>query len=205
MFSPKGMGLERGWPGRVDGDRVVQLAAQTLQVFFTAGGALREHAEYPLAAVDLRAPVLYPPNIRLFSSSDFAFGNTGAVYGPEDEIPYPEGSQDLRTGPAVAAMIGAEGAIGGFTGANVWTASDLPGIKSRDFALTIGPVLVTADEYGAGREWNERVAHAARNTVLRPGDLLVVPTGGAGEPVSRGDIVEVVLDGIGPLRNRVSS
>ena len=61
MFSPKGMGLERGWPGRVDGDRVIQLAAQTLQVYFTAGGALREHAEYALADVELRPPV-HPPS-----------------------------------------------------------------------------------------------------------------------------------------------
>ena len=29
MFSPKGMDLERGWPGRIEGDRVIQLAAQT--------------------------------------------------------------------------------------------------------------------------------------------------------------------------------
>src|SRR4029077_7565473 len=76
MFSPKGMELSRGWPGRVDGDRVVQLAAQTLQVFFVSGGALREHAEYPLTDVDLRAPVLYPPAIRLFGGRDFVFGNT---------------------------------------------------------------------------------------------------------------------------------
>ena len=75
MFSPKGMNLERGWPGRVDGDRVIQLAAQTLQVYFTAGGALREHAEYALADVDLRAPVLHPPGIRIFDDGlDFAFG-----------------------------------------------------------------------------------------------------------------------------------
>ena len=36
MFSPKGAHLERGWPGRIEGDRVIQLAAQTLQSFFTA-------------------------------------------------------------------------------------------------------------------------------------------------------------------------
>ena len=77
MFSPKGMHLERGWPGRVDGGSIVQLAAQTLQVFFTAGGALREHAVYPLAEVDLCAPVLHPPNIRYFGGNlDFVFGNT---------------------------------------------------------------------------------------------------------------------------------
>ena len=202
MFSPKGMNLERGWPGRVDGDRVVQLAAQTLQVFFTAGGALREHAEYPLAEVDLRPPVLHPPSIRLFSGLDFAFGNTAAVYGPEDEVPYPEGSHDLRAGRAVAAVIGAEGAIGGFTVANAWTAPDLPGVKSRDFALSIGPVLVTPDEYAADADWEARVAHAASNTVLRPGELLVVGFGRA-EPAQRGEVIECEVEGIGVLRNRI--
>ncbi len=204
MFSPKDMELERGWPGRVDGNRVVQFAAQTLQVFFTTGGALREHAEYPLAEVDLRPPVLRPPSIRLFDGLDFAFGNPAAVYGPEDGIPYPEGSQDLRSVPAIAAMIGADGAIGGFTIANAWTAPDLPGIKSRDFALSIGPVLVTPDEYEAERDWDERVEHSARNTVLRAGDLLVVRTG-SDAPAQRGDVVECQVDGIGVLRNRVAS
>src|SRR5216684_2469732 len=153
MFSPKGTDLPRGWPGRVDGDRVVQLAAQTLQVFFVSGGALREHAEYPLADVDLRAPVLYPPSIRFFDGVDFAFGNTAAIHGPDDEISYPEGSNDLRSAPSIVAMIGAHGTIGGFTAANAWTAPDLPGVKSRDFALSIGPVLVTPDEYDAGERW----------------------------------------------------
>ena len=140
MFSPKELDLPRGWPGRIDGDRVVQLAAQTLQVYFISGGGLREHAEYPLADVDLRAPVLYPPSIRVFNGSDFAFANTAAIHGPDDEIPFPEGSSDLRSVPSVAGMIGADGAIGGFTAANAWTAPDLPGVKSRDFALSIGPV-----------------------------------------------------------------
>jgi len=202
MFSPKGMDLPRGWPGRVDGDRVMQLAAQTLQVYFLSGGALREHAEYPLAGIELRAPVLYPPSIRLFDGLDFAFGNTAAIRGPEDDISYPEGSSDLRSVPSVAAMIGADGRIGGFTAANAWAAPDLPGVKSRDFALSIGPVLVTPDEYDAGEGWDERVAYAARNTVLRPGDLLVAGLGG-NAPARRGDFVEVVVDGIGVLRNAV--
>src|SRR5690348_17348762 len=119
MFSPRTMDLERGWPGRVDDDVVVQLAAQTLQVFFTAGGALREHAQYPLADVDLRAPVLHPPSIRLFGDDDaFVFGNTAAVFGPEQEVPYPQGSNDLRSRPALAAVVGADGLVGGFTVAN---------------------------------------------------------------------------------------
>ncbi len=201
MFSPKGMSLERGWPGRVDGDRVIQLAAQTLQVFFTAGGALREHAEYALADVDLRAPVLHPPGIRIFGEGlDFTFGNTAAVRGPEDEIPYPEGSSDLRSEPALVAVVGVDGALGGWTAGNAWHAPDLPGTKSRDFALSIGPVLVTPDELD-GPSWDERFAHAARNTELRPGELLVAPMFGS-SPVARGP-VDAHVDGIGTLRNLV--
>jgi hypothetical protein len=66
MFSPKSKHLWRGWPGRIEGDRVVQLASQTLQSFFTGGGKAREHAEYALEDVDLRAPVYYPPSVRDF-------------------------------------------------------------------------------------------------------------------------------------------
>ena len=126
MFSPAGMDLERGWPGQVDGDRVIQLAAQTLQVFFSAGGALREHDVHALANVELRAPVLHPPSVRVFDDGDFLFANPAAIHGPDEDVAYPEGATALRSGPAVAAMIGAEGAIGGFTAANVWTAAGLP-------------------------------------------------------------------------------
>jgi 2-keto-4-pentenoate hydratase/2-oxohepta-3-ene-1,7-dioic acid hydratase in catechol pathway len=199
------MGLERGWPGRVDGERVVQLAAQTLQVFFTAGGALREHAEYPLAEVDLRPPVLHPPSIRLFGDGDdFVFGNTAAVFGPGEDVPYPRASEELRSRPAVAAVIGAAGAIAGFTGANAWYAPDLAGAKSYDFALSLGPVIVTPDEYDAGPGWGARLDGASLNTVLRPGDLLVHPVG-PGAHVSRGEAVAATVEGIGVLENRVAS
>ena len=69
MFTPAGQELERGWPGRIEGDNVVQLAAQTLQSFFTGGSAAREHAEYPLDDVLLRAPVLEPPAVRVFDDA----------------------------------------------------------------------------------------------------------------------------------------
>lgn len=203
MFSPKDSDLERGWPGRVDDDVVVQLAAQTLQVFFTAGGALREHAQYALADVDLRAPVLHPPSIRLFGDGDeFVFGNTAAVFGPGQEVRYPDGSNDLRSRPALAAVVGADAVVGGFTAANAWFAPDLPGAKSYDFALSVGPVLVTPDEFDPGPGWDARLANAARNTTLRPGELLVLPVGPEVR-VTRGELVEASLDGIGVLQNRV--
>jgi fumarylacetoacetate (FAA) hydrolase len=180
MFTPIELDLERGWPGRIDGDRVVQLAAQTLQAFFTGGGGAREHAEYPLDAVKLRAPVLHPPSIRDFSAFEqhvatararrgrevppewyeqpvFYFSNPAAVYGPEETVPYPEGSDELDYELEVAAIVGADGAIGGFTIMNDWSARDLQRVemrlglgpaKGKDFATSLGPVVATPDELG---------------------------------------------------------
>ena len=65
MFTPLEHDV-RGWPGRIDGDRVIQLAAQTLEAFFTGGGNAREHAEYALDEVRLLAPVQRPPSVRDF-------------------------------------------------------------------------------------------------------------------------------------------
>jgi fumarylacetoacetate (FAA) hydrolase len=265
MFSPKGMDLERGWPGRLDGDEVVQLAAQTLQAFFSGGGSAREHARYPLAEVELRAPVLHPPSVRDFYAFEqhvrtarerrgldvpaewyeipvFYFSNPHAIFGPEDEIPYPEGTEELDYELEVAAVMGADGRIGGFTVMNDWSARDLQrremrvGLgpaKGKDFATSIGPFVVTPDELDGtaatmvarvnGEErsrgqladmhfpWDEVVAHAGRNTRLLPGDLLgsgTVGTGcilelGDGRWLQPGDVVELEVEGIGVLRNRV--
>src|SRR5262249_32222827 len=190
MFSPKGMELERGWPGRIDGDQVIQLAAQTLQAFFTGGGSAREHAVYELAEVDLRAPVLHPPSVRDFMAFEqhvvttrsnrgqevppewyeipvFYFSNPAAIYGPEVEVPYPEGSEELDYELEVAAVVGANGEIGGFTVMNDWSARDvqrqetrvgLGPAKAKDFATSLGPVLVTVDELdGSAGEMVARV------------------------------------------------
>jgi fumarylacetoacetate (FAA) hydrolase len=265
MFTPKDLALVRGWPGRIDGDRVVQLAAQTLQSFFTGGGSAREHAEYPLADVLLRAPVLHPPAVRDFYAFEkhvraarelrglevppewyeqpvFYFSNPAAIYGPEDEIPYPEGTAEFDYELEVAAIIGLDGAIGGFTVMNDWSARDLQraemkvGLgpaKGKDFATSLGPVVITPDEFdgssGAmvarvnGEErsrgelgdmqfsWAQLVEHAARNTRLRPGDVLGSGTVGSGcilehgdgRWLRRGDVVELEVEGIGVLRNTV--
>src|SRR6266480_279291 len=145
MFTPRDLQLERGWPGIIEGDTVVQLAAQTLQAFFSGGGRARRHAEYALADVDLRPPVLHPPAVRDFYAFEqhvkaaralrnqevppewyelpvFYFSNPAAIYGPEDDIPYPEGTQKLDYELEVAAVIGAEAKIAGFTVMNDWSA-----------------------------------------------------------------------------------
>ena len=262
MFTPRDRELERGWPGLIEGETVIQLAAQTLQAFFTGGGNARHHAEFPLADVRLLSPVAHPPSVRDFYAFEqhvraaralrgqevppewyelpvFYFSNPAAIYGPDDVIPYPEGTEQLDYELEVAAVIGADGHIGGFTVMNDWSARDLQrremkvGLgpaKGKDFATSLGPVLVTADELGdemiarvngaersRGRlsdmhySWDELVAQAARNTHLRPGDVLgsgTVGTGcilehGDGRWLQRGDVVELEVDGIGVLRNRV--
>src|SRR5213592_2420574 len=266
MFTPRELQLERGWPGLIEGDTVIQLAAQTLQSFFTGGGTARHHAQYALADVEFRAPVLHPPAVRDFYAFEqhvktaraarglevppewyeipvFYFSNPAAIYGPEDEIPRPSDTAELDYELEVAAVIGADGAIGGFTVMNDWSARDvqrqemrvgLGPAKGKDFATSLGPVLVTPDEFDGsdgemvarvnGEErsrgnlsamyhhWDALVAQAARNTRLRPGDIIgsgTVGTGcilehGDGRWLQRGDVVELEIEGIGVLRNRVA-
>lgn len=265
MFSPKGQRLERGWPGLIEGETVIQLAAQTLQAFFTGGGQARHHAEYPLAEVELRPPVLHPPSVRDFYAFEehvanarrlrggevpkewyelpvFYFSNPAAIYGPEEDVPYPEGTRELDYELEVAAVIGADGRIGGFTIMNDWSARDvqrqemrvgLGPAKGKDFATSFGPVVVTPDEFdgsaavmvarvngeersrGELREmfhkWDALLERAARNTTLRPGDLIGSGTVGGGcilehgdgRWLQRGDVVELEVEGIGVLRNRI--
>ena len=265
MFTPKELQLERGWPGLIDGDVVYQLAAQTLQAFFTGGGNARRHAAYPLAEIDFRVPVAHPPSIRDFYAFEqhvktararrgqdvppewyeipiFYFSNPAGVYGPEQDVPYPGGTRELDYELEVAAIIGDAGRIGGFTVMNDWSARDLQraelrvGLgpaKGKDFATSLGPIVVTPDEFpgtnGAmiarvnGEErsrgdladmyhgWDAIVSRAAMNTSLRAGDVLgsgTVGTGcilehGDGRWLHRGDVVELEVEGIGVLRNRV--
>jgi hypothetical protein len=176
MFSPMAHELARGWPGRIDVDRVVQLAAQTLQSYFSGGGSAREHAWYPLDQVVFRAPVLHPPSVRLFDAhGDFAFANPAAIIGAHDVVPSPDGVDEIVPVNRVAAIVDADGAIGGFTPMIEWVAPELTGAKSRDFALSLGPIVTTPDEETPpGVDWERLLAHAAMNTRLYPGDILAV-------------------------------
>jgi hypothetical protein len=190
MFTPRELELERGWPGKIDGERVIQLAAQTLEAFFTGGGNSREHAVYPLGDVDLRAPVLRPPSIRFFEDErSFSFGNTASIFGPEDPVRTPA---DAEPRFSIAAMIGADEHIGGFTLVNHWRAPSLDPPKDRDFATSIGPWIVT-DYVDESFPWDDVRAHALLNTRLRPGDLLVAPPFAEGVP-------EAEVPGLGALR-----
>jgi fumarylacetoacetate (FAA) hydrolase len=256
----------RGWVGAIEGDRVVHLAAQTIAAFFTGGGSAREYDEYALEDVRLLAPVPRPPSVRDFYAFEehirnaaqvlgrpgvpdewyelpvFYFSNPAAIYGPDDEIPFPLGSDELDYELEVAAVIGTEGAIGGFTIMNDWSARDLQrkemkvGLgpaKGKDFATSLGPVVVTMDELGDLRlemvarvngeersrgnmgdmyhSWQAIIERAAANTQLVPGDVIgsgTVGTGcilehGDGRWLQPGDVVELEVEGIGTLRNVV--
>ena len=254
----------RGWVGAIEGDRVVHLAAQSLASFFTGGGSAREHDEYVLEDVQLLAPMPRPPSVRdayafeehirnaarvtgrpgvpdeWYELPVFYFSNPAAIFGPDDEIPFPAGSEELDYELEVAAVIGADGAIGGFTIMNDWSARDLQrremkvGLgpaKGKDFATSLGPVVVTPDELGNLRlemvarvngeersrgnmgdmyhSWEAIIERAATNTQLVPGDVIgsgTVGTGcilehGDGRWLQPGDVVELEVEGIGVLRN----
>jgi hypothetical protein len=204
MFTPNELDLERGWPGRIDGTTVVQLAAQTLQAFFTGGGAAREHAEYALEDVSLRAPVLHPPSIRVFDGEDFRFANPAAVHGPDDTVHLPHGVEEIVPVLRVAAIVGA-GMIGGFTLMNDWHAPGLAGAKTHDFAISLGPLVATPELVeDPDVDWQALLDRAEQNTRLLPGDVIAAP-GARQAPVRAGDVVELSRAPFGVLRNRVAA
>ena len=155
------------------------------------------------------------------------FSNPHAITGPGDEIEIPPASHRLDLELEVAAIIGRAGRnltveeagahISGYTIFNDWSARDhaidemrlgLGFCKAKDFANTLGPWIVTADEFERfrsgdrfdvdlrasinGRElgddtlanmaWSfeELVSYASRGAWIRPGDVLGSGTCGSG-------------------------
>ena len=174
----------------------------------------------------------------------FYFSNPAAVSGPDDEVVFPPESSAWDYELEAAAVVGADGRIAGFTVMNDWSARDLQKMemavglgpaKGKDFATTLGPVLVTLDELGDFRlemvarvngeersrgnmgdihwQWDALAEHAGRNTRLLPGDVLgsgTVGTGcilehGDGRWLRPGDVVELEIERIGVLRNVVGA
>jgi len=94
----------------------------------------------------------------------FYFTNPNAVFGPEDEVPYPPYTSAMDYELEIAAVIGKGGMdikpedapshIFGYTIFNDWSARDvqrkemivgLGPAKGKDFASSFGPVIVTED------------------------------------------------------------
>src|SRR4051795_6582302 len=181
----------------------------------------------------------------------FYFSNPASIHGPGQPVRRPPATQMLDFELEIAAVLDGEGAIAGFTLFNDWSARDvqrqemtvgLGPAKGKDFAISLGPWLVTPDELPTrdGRldvtawasvngveltrssaaeqhwSWEDVVAHAARDTRLRAGDVLGSGTLNRGcllelgpldgerflEP---GDVVEIGADGLGTLRTAIVS
>jgi 2-keto-4-pentenoate hydratase/2-oxohepta-3-ene-1,7-dioic acid hydratase in catechol pathway len=140
----------------------------------------------PLAQVRLRAPLPRPNSIRDFmlveehvrnSGLDvppewyeipaYWKGNADAVFGPGDEIRWPEYTEKLDYELEMGLVIGRQAHrvpveealsyVAGYTIFNDWSARDIqmremrimlgPGL-AKDFAFSLGPCLVTPDELG---------------------------------------------------------
>jgi 2-keto-4-pentenoate hydratase/2-oxohepta-3-ene-1,7-dioic acid hydratase in catechol pathway len=157
----------------------------------------------------------------------FYYSYPGTIYGPEEVIPYPEYTEALDFELEVAAVIGkpginipvdeAEAYIAGYTIMNDWSARDVQAkemviglgpAKSKDFATSLGPYLVSRDtitnwrskkgfdlqmiarrngeEISRGNwrdiHWSfaEMIARASQGVMLQPGDVIGSGTVGTG-------------------------
>lgn len=100
-----------------------------------------------------------------YDAPAFYFTNPHAILGPDVEVPFPAACEARDFELEVAVVVGAEarsvapeeaGAyVFGYTILNDWSARDLQGhemqvglgpAKGKDFATTLGPWIVTADE-----------------------------------------------------------
>jgi 2-keto-4-pentenoate hydratase/2-oxohepta-3-ene-1,7-dioic acid hydratase in catechol pathway len=189
--------------------------------------AFEEHVEGVSASVDGKSEVVP----QWYEAPTFYFTNPHTVRATGETIPIPE-TQRLDFELEVAAVIGgvpgsdgrnldpaeADAHIFGYTIMNDWSARDLQSremkvrlgpCKGKDFAMTLGPWIVTADEVadlvdedgflavraevsvnGAltgedlvsnmGWPFAELVAYASRNSRVVPGDVLGSGTVGNG-------------------------
>ena len=152
----------------------------------------------------MRPPVLHPGAVRMFDDDDFLFGNPSSIVGHDEPVALPEGAIRVEAQLRVAVVIGA-GMVGGYTLMNDWLAPELTGVKRHDFATSLGPVVVTPDEFdGGATDWNELIDRAELNTRLFPGDILAAPILRRSGPFHAGDTVELELDPIGTLRNSLT-
>lgn len=175
-------------------------------------------------------------------------GNHRSVYGPDEEVPWPAYTKELDFECEVACILGGRGRdvtegeasslIFGYTLMNDWSARDiqreemagrLGPAKSKDFATSFGPVVVTPDEIDPadlpltarvdGEVWArgnlgdahwtfpQMIAHVSQSEDVLPGDVYGSGTfgGGCGLDLGRllepGAVVELEAPGIGVLRS----
>ena len=178
-------------------------------------------------------------------------GNRRSVVGPDEDVAWPSYTGKLDYECEVAAIVGRGGRdiaageapdhVFGYTIMNDWSARDVQAdemacwlgpAKGKDFATSLGPWLVTPDEWSpeddhpmtvtvdgetwstgstAGRRWSfaDMLAWVSRDEDLWPTDVLGSGTfgGGCGLDLDRwlqpGAVVTLAVDGLGELTNRV--
>ncbi len=177
-------------------------------------------------------------------------GNYRSLLGHDQQLTWPRYSEQMDYELELACIVGkegidisegdAEGHIGGYSIMNDWSARDiqfqemavgLGPAKGKDFATSIGPWVVTPDEFNPqdarmtarinGELWSDgnigqihwsfpkMISHVSMDETVYPGDILGSGTvgGGCGLELGKwlqpGDVVELEIDGIGVLRNRV--
>ena len=195
----------------------------------------------------------------------FLFMAPHAVTGPYDDVAYPPDTERLDFELEIAALVvkdvrnvtpdEAREAIGGYLVMNDWSARDVQGkemklklgpSKGKDFATTIGPWVVTADEFESSRDadgfldlgmevrvngrpvgadrsahmgWSfeQLVSHASRASWVKAGEVLASGTCSSGSlaeswgrtgqllppPLQVGDVVEMTIERIGTIANRI--
>jgi 2-keto-4-pentenoate hydratase/2-oxohepta-3-ene-1,7-dioic acid hydratase in catechol pathway len=96
-----------------------------------------------------------------YDAPTFYFTNPHRIYGPGDDVPFPARSVNRDFELEVAAIAGPDGSIFGYTVFNDWSARDLQKremqvnlgpAKGKDFASSLGPWIVTADELAPYRD-----------------------------------------------------
>ena len=177
-------------------------------------------------------------------------GNHRSVFGPDEVVPWPPYTDELDYELEVACVLGGRGRdldedragamIFGYTLMNDWSARDiqrkemasrLGPAKGKDFATSLGPCIVTADEidpgsldlvarvdgevwsHGSlgGARWTfpQMIAHVSMGEDVWPGDVYGSGTfgGGCGLDLGKflwpGAVVELEAKPIGVLRNTV--
>jgi 2-keto-4-pentenoate hydratase/2-oxohepta-3-ene-1,7-dioic acid hydratase in catechol pathway len=220
------LALARG-ERRADGGEPVPVASARLLPPIPAPPSIRDFFAFEAHMIASRRSAKADPDPGWYTQPFFYFTNPAAIVGPGASIVPPRGTRALDYELEVAAVIGRESsdldpddpatmdAIVGYTIFNDWSARDIQGVemkqnigpqKAKDFASSLGPYLVTADELpGDGLRprgrmrawvngelwsdgelsdihfpWTSLLAHASQDTRLVPGDLLGSGTCGTG-------------------------
>ena len=164
-----------------------------------------------------------------------------SIIGPEQEIVFPPGAEDVHYEGELVAVIGrrasrvseaeAPNYIFGVTAGNdvserKWQRADLQWFRAKgsDTFGPLGPAVVTGLDYkdlqlttrlnGEVRQSQRTsdllfsvdkvVSYVSQFVTLLPGDLIYTGTPGSTKAMKPGDVVEVEIEGVGVLRNKVA-